>query len=86
MRGAIFDMVAVDLFISDETIRWSSMGKFHLYFTFCCKMCHIHKWWMLYDDKTVKVVRRWEDVLSMCITGHLQPQVLFYEVVNLTYT
>ncbi|CAN4100452.1 unnamed protein product [Withania somnifera] len=38
--------------------------------------------WMMYDDKTVKVIGSWDDVLVMCARGHLQPQVLFFEAVN----
>ncbi|XP_015579618.1 uncharacterized protein LOC8258164 isoform X1 [Ricinus communis] len=38
--------------------------------------------WIMYDDKTVKVIGSWADVLSMCERGHLQPQVLFFEAVN----
>ncbi|CAA2997770.1 Inactive ubiquitin carboxyl-terminal hydrolase 54 [Olea europaea subsp. europaea] len=38
--------------------------------------------WIVYDDKTVKVIGGWDDVLTMCIKGHLQPQVLFFEAVN----
>ncbi|CAL9247237.1 unnamed protein product [Arabidopsis halleri] len=38
-----------------------------------------HDQWIMYDDKTVKVIGSWSDVLSMCERGHLQPQVLLYE-------
>ncbi|OIT27346.1 PREDICTED: uncharacterized protein LOC109214071 [Nicotiana attenuata] len=38
--------------------------------------------WIMYDDKTVKVIGGWDDVLVMCERGHLQPQVLFFEAVN----
>ncbi|XP_073035467.1 uncharacterized protein [Primulina eburnea] len=38
--------------------------------------------WVMYDDKTVKVVGGWNDVLTMCEKGHLQPQVLLFEDVN----
>nr|XP_023905859.1 uncharacterized protein LOC112017633 isoform X2 [Quercus suber] len=48
----------------------------------CFAYCHDHKWWTMYDDKTVKVIGGWTDVLTMCERGHLQPQVLFYEAVN----
>ncbi|XP_050257079.1 uncharacterized protein LOC126702425 [Quercus robur] len=41
-----------------------------------------HDQWIMYDDKTVKVIGGWTDVLTMCERGHLQPQVLFYEAVN----
>ncbi|XP_024976124.1 uncharacterized protein LOC112514052 isoform X1 [Cynara cardunculus var. scolymus] len=48
----------------------------------CFAYSYVHQRWVMYDDKTVKVIGRWEDVLSMCEKGHLQPQVLFYEAVN----
>lgn len=38
--------------------------------------------WVMYDDQTVKVIGGWNDVLTMCERGHLQPQVLFFEAVN----
>ncbi|KAK4427233.1 hypothetical protein Salat_1492200 [Sesamum alatum] len=38
--------------------------------------------WIMYDDNTVKVIGGWNDVLTMCERGHLQPQVLFFEAVN----
>lgn len=31
---------------------------------------------------SIQVVGSWDDVLSMCVRGHLQPQVLFFESVN----
>ncbi|XP_076903459.1 uncharacterized protein LOC143558512 isoform X2 [Bidens hawaiensis] len=48
----------------------------------CFAYSHAHHRWVMYDDKTVKVVGKWEDVVLMCEKGHLQPQVLFYEAVN----
>lgn len=48
----------------------------------CFAYNHVHQRWVMYDDKTVKVIGRWEDVVAMCEKGHLQPQVLFYEDVN----
>lgn len=48
----------------------------------CFAYSHDHEQWVMYDDKTVKVIGGWADVLSMCERGHLQPQVLFYEAVN----
>ncbi|XP_010546041.1 PREDICTED: uncharacterized protein LOC104818245 isoform X2 [Tarenaya hassleriana] len=45
----------------------------------CFAYSHAHDRWVMYDDKTVKVIGNWGDVLSMCERGHLQPQVLFYE-------
>ncbi|KAG0460064.1 hypothetical protein HPP92_023192 [Vanilla planifolia] len=41
-----------------------------------------HEQWVIYDDQTVKVIGGWDDVLNMCVRGHLQPQVLFFEAVN----
>uniref|UniRef100_A0A7N0VE16 USP domain-containing protein n=1 Tax=Kalanchoe fedtschenkoi TaxID=63787 RepID=A0A7N0VE16_KALFE len=48
----------------------------------CFAYSHDHQQWLMYDDQTVKVVGSWEEVLSMCERGHLQPQVLFFESVN----
>ncbi|XP_022988322.1 uncharacterized protein LOC111485602 isoform X1 [Cucurbita maxima] len=48
----------------------------------CFAYSHDKKCWIMYDDKTVKVIGGWPDVLTMCEKGHLQPQVLFFEAVN----
>ncbi|CAN4099344.1 unnamed protein product [Withania somnifera] len=48
----------------------------------CFAYSHDRGQWMMYDDKTVKVIGSWDDVLVMCERGHLQPQVLFFEAVN----
>ncbi|XP_077210144.1 uncharacterized protein LOC143845642 [Tasmannia lanceolata] len=48
----------------------------------CFAYSHEHEQWVMYDDKTVKLIGGWDDVLIMCERGHLQPQVLFYEAVN----
>ncbi|XP_057952027.1 uncharacterized protein LOC131146434 [Malania oleifera] len=48
----------------------------------CFAYSHDHERWVMYDDKTVKVIGGWNDVLIMCERGHLQPQVLFFEAVN----
>ncbi|VVB04491.1 unnamed protein product [Arabis nemorensis] len=40
----------------------------------CFAYSHEHDRWIMYDDKTVKVIGSWSDVLSMCERGHLQPQ------------
>ncbi|GMJ04970.1 hypothetical protein like AT3G47890 [Hibiscus trionum] len=48
----------------------------------CFAYSHDHERWIMYDDKTVKVIGGWADVLTMCEQGHLQPQVLFFESVN----
>ncbi|XP_024013421.1 uncharacterized protein LOC18021057 isoform X2 [Eutrema salsugineum] len=45
----------------------------------CFAYSHEQDRWIMYDDKTVKVIGSWNDVLSMCERGHLQPQVLLYE-------
>ncbi|GFZ03656.1 ubiquitin carboxyl-terminal hydrolase-related protein [Actinidia rufa] len=43
---------------------------------------HDYERWVMYDDRTVKVIGGWDDVLTMCEKGHLQPQVLFFEAVS----
>ncbi|XP_020226717.1 uncharacterized protein LOC109808228 isoform X2 [Cajanus cajan] len=48
----------------------------------CFAYSHDHGQWIMYDDKTVKVIGGWADVLTICERGHLQPQVLFFEAVN----
>ncbi|XP_057988457.1 uncharacterized protein LOC110654340 isoform X2 [Hevea brasiliensis] len=48
----------------------------------CFAYSQEHERWIMYDDKTVKVIGSWADVLSMCERGHLQPQVLFFEATN----
>uniref|UniRef100_A0A2P2MPN3 USP domain-containing protein n=2 Tax=Rhizophora mucronata TaxID=61149 RepID=A0A2P2MPN3_RHIMU len=48
----------------------------------CFAYSHDNKQWIMYDDKTVKVIGSWADVLTICERGHLQPQVLFFEAVN----
>ncbi|KAK9995942.1 hypothetical protein SO802_020628 [Lithocarpus litseifolius] len=48
----------------------------------CFAYSHDNERWIMYDDKTVKEIGGWTDVLTMCERGHLQPQVLFYEAVN----
>ncbi|XP_049412338.1 uncharacterized protein LOC125875277 [Solanum stenotomum] len=48
----------------------------------CFAYSHDRGQWLMYDDKTVKVIGGWDDVLVMCERGHLQPQVLFFEAVN----
>ncbi|KAL0684618.1 hypothetical protein Bca4012_051466 [Brassica carinata] len=45
----------------------------------CFAYSHEHDRWIMYDDKTVKVIGSRSDVLSMCKKGHLQPQLLLYE-------
>ncbi|XP_057857330.2 uncharacterized protein LOC131066556 isoform X1 [Cryptomeria japonica] len=41
-----------------------------------------HARWVMYDDRTVKVVGGWDEVIDTCRRGHLQPQVLFYEATD----
>ncbi|KAK4437120.1 hypothetical protein Salat_0045900 [Sesamum alatum] len=48
----------------------------------CFAYSRDHEQWIMYDDKTVKVIGGWNDVLAMCKRGHLQPQLLLYEAVN----
>ncbi|CAI9753896.1 unnamed protein product [Fraxinus pennsylvanica] len=40
----------------------------------CFAYSRDHEQWIMYDDKTVKVIGGWNDVLTMCEKGHLQPQ------------
>ncbi|GMJ13764.1 hypothetical protein like AT3G47890 [Hibiscus trionum] len=48
----------------------------------CFAYSHDCERWIMYDDKIVKVIGSWADVVTMCERGHLQPQVLFFEAVN----
>ncbi|KAI4342558.1 hypothetical protein MLD38_027175 [Melastoma candidum] len=48
----------------------------------CFAYGHEQDLWIMYDDQTVKVIGSWEDVLTACEKGHLQPQVLFFEAVK----
>ncbi|KAL6559455.1 hypothetical protein OROGR_004572 [Orobanche gracilis] len=48
----------------------------------CFAYSHDHEWWILYDDETVKVIGDWNDVLTKCERGRLQPQLLLFEAVN----
>ncbi|KAL3655313.1 hypothetical protein CASFOL_001099 [Castilleja foliolosa] len=48
----------------------------------CFAYSRDHEQWIMYDDKTVKVIGCWNDVLTMCERGHLQPQLLLFEAVN----
>ncbi|TYI90186.1 hypothetical protein E1A91_D03G103500v1 [Gossypium mustelinum] len=48
----------------------------------CFAYSHDRERWIMYDDKIVKVIGSWADVITMCERGHLQPQVLFFEAVN----
>ncbi|KAI6682958.1 hypothetical protein NL676_028871 [Syzygium grande] len=48
----------------------------------CFAYSYEHEKWIMYDDKTVKVIGSWADVLTMCERGRLQPQVLFFEAVK----
>ncbi|KAH6837431.1 Ubiquitin carboxyl-terminal hydrolase-related protein [Perilla frutescens var. hirtella] len=48
----------------------------------CFAYSRDHEQWIMYDDKTVKVIGGWDDVLTICEKGHLQPQVLLFEAAN----
>ncbi|XP_068651792.1 uncharacterized protein [Aristolochia californica] len=48
----------------------------------CFAYSHERQQWVMYDDKIVKVIGGWDEVITMCEKGHLQPQVLFFESVN----
>ncbi|KAJ7551918.1 hypothetical protein O6H91_06G034700 [Diphasiastrum complanatum] len=49
----------------------------------CFAYNHDLRTWVMFDDVTVKVVGEWDEVVSTCRRGHLQPQVLFYEAISL---
>ncbi|KAK1373319.1 Inactive ubiquitin carboxyl-terminal hydrolase 54 [Heracleum sosnowskyi] len=42
----------------------------------CFAYSHDHERWIMYDDKTVKLIGGWDDVITMCEKGHLQPQIV----------
>ncbi|KAJ1438988.1 Ubiquitin specific protease domain [Sesbania bispinosa] len=44
----------------------------------CFAYSHDHEQWIMYDDKTVKIIGGWADVLTMCERGHLQPQFMVF--------
>ncbi|KAJ3673901.1 hypothetical protein LUZ60_005893 [Juncus effusus] len=46
-----------------------------------CFACENDRW-VMYDDQTVKIIGSWDDVIAMCVKGHLQPQVLFYQATD----
>ncbi|KAL2465300.1 Ubiquitin carboxyl-terminal hydrolase-related protein [Abeliophyllum distichum] len=48
----------------------------------CFAYKHEHEQWIMYDDETVKEIGGWNDVLTLCETQHMQPQVLFFEAVS----
>ncbi|KAL6524362.1 hypothetical protein OROHE_016033 [Orobanche hederae] len=48
----------------------------------CFAYSHDHERWILYDDETVKVIGDWNDVLTKCERGRIQPQLLLFEAVN----
>ncbi|CAL5327163.1 unnamed protein product [Camellia sinensis] len=41
---------------------------------YCFAYSHDHERWVMYDDKTVKVIGGWDNVLTKCEKGKLQPQ------------
>ncbi|KAI8031994.1 Inactive ubiquitin carboxyl-terminal hydrolase 53 [Camellia lanceoleosa] len=45
----------------------------------CFVYNHEHEKWILYDDEILQVMGGWDEVLTMCETGQLQPEILFFE-------
>ncbi|CAL5367971.1 unnamed protein product [Camellia sinensis] len=45
----------------------------------CFVYNHEHEKWILYDDEILQVMGGWDEVLIMCETGQLQPEILFFE-------
>ncbi|CAH9140297.1 unnamed protein product [Cuscuta epithymum] len=68
----------------DPNNRYSlaSVVSYYRHHYHCVAYSRHHEKWIMYDDVTVKVIGSWDDVLMMCIKGHLQPQVFFYEAAN----
>ncbi|KAG5527415.1 hypothetical protein RHGRI_028338 [Rhododendron griersonianum] len=67
------------------------LGKKHSLFSMVCYFAQHHicfaysqelEKWIMYDDETVKEVGCWDDVISTCERGCLQPQFLFFEAVK----
>jgi len=50
------------------------------YIAFFCSLKH--RAWYLFDDRRVKVVGTWDNVLKKLVNGKLQPVLLFYELLN----
>ncbi|CAK9175376.1 unnamed protein product [Ilex paraguariensis] len=48
----------------------------------CFAYNHEHERWIMFEDKNVKVIGSWDDVLCTCGKGYIQPEVLFFEAVN----
>lgn len=42
--------------------------------------------WLLFDDAKVSEVGTWQDVIKKCISGKIQPSVLFYQGVDIAAT
>ncbi|XP_058075566.1 uncharacterized protein LOC131223992 [Magnolia sinica] len=49
---------------------------------FCFAYSHEHEQWVMCSDTIVKVIGGWDDVLTTCKEGNMQPQVLFFEAIN----
>ncbi|KAI4326660.1 hypothetical protein MLD38_031949 [Melastoma candidum] len=48
---------------------------------YCFAYSHDQGRWIMYDDRIVKAIGSWEDVLASCEKSRVQPQVLFFEAV-----
>ncbi|GMP29044.1 hypothetical protein CsSME_00004322 [Camellia sinensis var. sinensis] len=48
----------------------------------CFVYSRAYEKWILFEDKTVKLIGGWDDVLALCKQTKLQPQVLFFEAEN----
>ncbi|KAF5961776.1 hypothetical protein HYC85_002985 [Camellia sinensis] len=59
-----------------------SMVCYHREHYICFVYNHEYKKWIMYDDETPEVIFCWDDVLTKCEEGCLQPQVLFFEAVK----
>ncbi|KAL3617995.1 hypothetical protein CASFOL_038316 [Castilleja foliolosa] len=80
-------LVSVQFFITNwlnSLPQWGQLNHVCYYgqHYHCFAYSRDHEQWIMYDDKAVKVIGGWNDVLTMCERGHLQPQVLLFEAVN----
>ncbi|CAK9175374.1 unnamed protein product [Ilex paraguariensis] len=44
----------------------------------CFAYNHEHERWIMFEDKNVKVIGSWDDVLCTCGKGYIQPEVCYY--------
>jgi len=69
--------------VASTTFRLTSAvayyGQHYMAFVFNSKL----NTWLMFDDASVSEVGSWQDVISKCGAGRIQPGVLFYQLVDL---